>query len=45
MLRTARYFLAANEIEDRSYRFDVVTIVTGEKGPAQIRHYENAFVP
>ena len=45
MLRTARYFLAANEIEDRPCRFDVVTIVLGEKGPAQIRHYENAFVP
>ena len=44
MLRTARYFLAANEIEDRPCRFDVVTIVLGEKGPAQIRHYENAFV-
>jgi putative endonuclease len=45
MLRTARYFLATNEIEDRPYRFDVVTIVLGEKDPAQIRHYENAFVP
>jgi len=45
MLRATRYFLAANEIEDRPYRFDVVTIVLGEKGPAQIRHYENAFVP
>ena len=45
MLRTARYFLATNEIEDRPFRFDVVTIVTGEKGPAQIRHYENAFGP
>ena len=45
MLRTARYFLATNNIEDRPYRFDVVTIVLGEKGPEQIRHYENAFVP
>jgi len=45
MLRTARYFLAANEIEDRPCRFDVVTIVLGEKGPEQIRHYESAFVP
>ena len=45
MLRTARYFLATNNIEDRPFRFDVVTIVLGEKGPAQLRHYENAFVP
>ncbi|MBN2593695.1 MAG: YraN family protein [Sedimentisphaerales bacterium] len=45
MLRTARYFLATNNIENRPFRFDVVTIVLGEKGPGQIRHYENAFVP
>jgi putative endonuclease len=45
MLRAARYFLAVNDIEDRPYRFDVVTIVLDEKGPGQIRHYENAFVP
>jgi len=45
MLRTTRYFLAVNDIENRPFRFDVVTIVLGEKGPAQIRHYENAFVP
>ena len=45
MLRTARYFLATNNIENRPFRFDVVTIVLGEKGPEQIRHYENAFVP
>jgi putative endonuclease len=45
MLRAARYFLATNNIEDRPFRFDVVTIVLGEEDPVQIRHYENAFVP
>jgi putative endonuclease len=45
MFRAARYFLATHNIEDRPYRFDVVTIVLGEKGPAETRHYENAFVP
>lgn len=45
MLRAARYFLATHHIEDRPFRFDVVTIVLGQKRPAQIRHYENAFVP
>ena len=45
MLRAARYFLATHEIDDRPLRFDVVTIVLGEKGRPQIRHYENAFVP
>lgn len=44
MLRTARYFLATNNIENRPFRFDVVTIVLSDKGHEQIRHYENAFV-
>lgn len=45
LLRTARYFLATHDIDNRPFRFDVVTIVLGQKGPAQIRHYKNAFVP
>jgi len=45
LLRTARHFLATGNINDRPYRFDVVTIVLDKKGPEQIRHYENAFVP
>ena len=45
LLRTARYFLATNNINDRPFRFDVVTIVVGQTGPAQINHYENTFVP
>jgi putative endonuclease len=44
-LRAARYFLASHKIDDRPYRFDVVTIVLAEKGPAEFRHYENAFTP
>lgn len=45
MIRAARYFLASNNITERPFRFDVVTIVLGEKNRPQIRHYENAFVP
>ena len=45
MVRAARYFLAVNHIENRPFRFDVVIIVLAEKGPEQIRHYENVFVP
>jgi len=45
LVRTARYFLTTHKIDDRPFRFDVVTIVLGQKGPPQIRHYENAFVP
>jgi len=44
LLRAARYFLAAHKIEDRPLRFDVVTVVVGQVGRPQIRHYQNAFV-
>ena len=44
LFRTCRYFLASYDIGNRPYRFDVVSIVLGRKGPVQIRHYENAFV-
>ena len=43
MKRAARYFLATHKIENRPCRFDIVTVVLGQSGPAQIRHYENAF--
>ena len=42
--RAARYFLSMQKIENRPFRFDVVTIVLNETGREQIRHYENAFV-
>ena len=45
LVRTARYFLATHEIDDRPFRFDVVAIVLPPKGPAQIEHYESAFSP
>jgi len=44
LLRTARYFLATHDVDDRPFRFDVITIVLGQTGPVQIKHYENAFV-
>jgi len=44
LLRTARYFLATHNIENRPFRVDVVTIVLGRTGKPQIRHYENALV-
>jgi putative endonuclease len=45
LLRTARYFLTKHDIDNRPFRFDVVTIVLGPKGHPQIRHYKNAFIP
>ena len=43
--RAARYFLSTQNIENRPLRFDIVTIVLGQKGRPQLRHYKNAFVP
>jgi putative endonuclease len=44
-VRTARFFLAVHNIEDRPLRFDVVGITLGSEGPPKIEHFENAFVP
>ena len=43
--RTSQYFLSTHNIENRPFRFDVVTIVLGQTGHPKIRHYKNAFVP
>jgi putative endonuclease len=45
LLRTAKCFLRKYNISDRPLRFDVVTVVLGDSGKPQIRHYRNAFVP
>ncbi len=45
LIRTAHYFLATHDIDDRPFRFDVITIVLGPKGTPQIRYYKNAFRP
>jgi len=45
LLRTARYFLATNNIDDRPFRFDIVTIVVDRTARPKIKHYKNAFVP
>ena len=45
LLRTARYFLATHNIEDRPFRFDIVAIVLSQSDQPQINHYKNAFVP
>jgi putative endonuclease len=45
LTRAVHHFLAAHRIEDRPLRFDIISLVLGRRGPPQIRHYENAFVP
>ena len=45
LLRTAQYFLATHNIENRPFRFDVITIVLAPTGRPLLRHYENAFAP
>ena len=44
MTKTARYFISSYEIENRPYRFDIVTVTLGQRGAADIRHYKSAFV-
>jgi len=43
--RAARHFIATHRIEDRPLRFDIITLILGHRGPPQIHHFENAFVP
>ncbi|MDH4238539.1 MAG: YraN family protein [Phycisphaerae bacterium] len=45
LLRTARYFLATNNIQVRPYRFDIVAIVLDKSARPDIKHYKNAFTP
>ena len=41
--RTAKCFLRQFKLSGRPLRFDIVTVILGEKGKPQIRHYSNAF--
>ena len=42
--RTAKRFLRQFNISERPLRFDIITVVLGEKGDPEIQHYPNAFV-
>lgn len=41
--KTAKMFLIKNELLERLWRFDVVTVVYNETRYPVIRHFENAF--
>lgn len=45
LIRTAKRFLGTYKLTDRPLRFDVVTVILGDSGPPQIRHYPGAFRP
>ncbi len=45
MVKAARLFVKDYKLEDSPLRFDVVIVMPDEKGKAEIRYYENAFVP
>lgn len=45
LIRTAKRFLRQYRVSDRPLRFDVITVVLGEQGQPEIRHYPNAFRP
>ena len=42
---TARSFVEKYKLKGRTMRFDVMAVVLGETGDAEVRHYENAFIP
>ena len=42
--RTAKCFLRQFKITERPLRFDIITVVLGEKGRPEIQHYPNAFI-
>jgi putative endonuclease len=44
MAKTSRYFILVHDIANRPYRFDIVTVTLGRRGPVQIQHFKNAFV-
>jgi putative endonuclease len=45
LAKTARYFIATHSVNNRPYRFDVVTIIAAPKTKKQIRHYKSVFIP
>jgi putative endonuclease len=45
MIRTAKRFLREFKISDRPLRFDVITVILGDRGKPVIQHYPNAFTP
>jgi putative endonuclease len=45
MVSTARWFANQYDLKDKPMRFDVMAVVVGEKGPVEVRHYKNAFIP
>ena len=44
IIRTAKCFLKQLKITDRPFRFDIVTVILGEKDKPDIQHYPSAFV-
>ena len=42
--RTAKRFLRQFNVSGRPLRFDIITVVLGDKGNPDIQHYPNAFV-
>ncbi len=42
--RTAKCFLRQFKISNRPLRFDIVTVILGDRGKPKIQHYPNAFI-
>jgi putative endonuclease len=45
IIRAANQFVRKYNIKNKPLRFDVAAVILPVKGPIEIRHYKNAFVP
>ena len=45
LVRAANQFVRKYNIKNKPLRFDVAAVILPAKGPIEIRHYKNAFVP
>ena len=43
IIKTAKYFLKKYNLTDEAFRFDVVTVILGQKGKPQVEHFKKAF--
>ncbi len=45
MIKAANFFISNYKIDDRPFRFDIITAVLSSDEPVKIEHYPSAFVP
>ncbi len=43
LMKTGKIFISQHELQDRPFRFDIVTVVANDSRHPAINHFENAF--